>query len=169
MTTSTSTTVYAAIPPAVLDQLRVLDDAGRPPVTSIDDEGGSPLRCCLRRAVPGERVSLVAYAPLRRWASSAGADPGPYDEQGPVFIHAEACAGPTGTSAAYPMGLHGPHRVFRTYSVDGHILGGRLVQTDSDATAGEIIDSLLTDPDVALVHARAVEFGCFLFEARRAH
>src|SRR5690242_6925775 len=103
MTTSTTTTLtiatrYAAIPAAVLDQLRVLDDAGRPPVRSVDDEGGSPLRCCLRRAAPGERVALVSYAPLRRWAADAGADPGPYDEQGPVFIHSERCAGPTGTS-----------------------------------------------------------------------
>src|SRR4051812_27265541 len=112
MTTSTATTVYAAIAPAVLDQLRVLDDAGQPPVSSIDDEGGSPLRCCLRRATPGERVSLVSYAPLRRWAADAGADPGPYDEQGPVFIHADACTDPVGTSDAYPMGLHGPRRVF---------------------------------------------------------
>src|SRR6185503_10303206 len=102
MTTSINTIVYAAIPAAVLDQLRILDDAGRPPVSSVDDEGGSPLRCCLRRARPGERVSLVSYAPLRRWAANAGAEPGPYDEQGPVFIHAEACAGPTANSAAYP-------------------------------------------------------------------
>jgi hypothetical protein len=27
---------------------------------------------------------------------------------------------------------------------------------------------MFADPAVALVHARAVEFGCFTFEARRA-
>ena len=162
-------TTYLPVPAAVLDQLRVHDDAGRPPVISIDDEGGSPLRCCMRRATPGERVALVSYAPLRRWAARAGADPGPYDEQGPVFIHAEACAGPVGTSDAYPMGLHGSRRVFRAYSLEGHILGGRFVETDNEPAARAAMDELLTDPNVAFVHARAVEFGCFLFEARRAH
>jgi hypothetical protein len=166
-TTTTTTTVYAAIPAAVLEQLRILDDAGRATVPFTDDEGGAPLRCCLRRSVPGERLALVSYAPLRRWATNAGADPGPYDEQGPVFIHAESCAGPTATSAAYPMGLHGSRRVFRAYSAEGHILGGRFVETDSEFTAREAMEGLLADPDVAFVHARAVEFGCFLFEARR--
>src|SRR5262245_14211160 len=129
---TTTTTLYSAIPAGVLEQLRVLDDAGRPPAPAMDEEGGAPLRCCLRRSVPGERIALVSYAPLRRWASMNGAEPGPYDEQGPVFIHAEKCPGPTGTSAAYPMGLHGSRRVFRAYSADGHILGGRFVETDSE-------------------------------------
>jgi hypothetical protein len=164
----TTTTAYAAIPAAVLQQLRVLDDAGRPPVTSVDHEGGAPLRCCLRRAAPGERVSLVSYAPLRRWATAADADPGPYDEQGPIFIHAEPCAGPIGTSDAYPMGLHGSRRVFRAYSAEGHILGGRFVETDDESVARAAMDALLADPAVAFVNARAVEFGCFLFEARRS-
>ncbi|MGW3510169.1 DUF1203 domain-containing protein, partial [Streptomyces sp. NPDC000994] len=30
---------------------------------------GAPLRCCLRRSEPGERIALVSYAPLRRWAA----------------------------------------------------------------------------------------------------
>ena len=51
---------------ALLSQLRERDDAGHPPRLLIDQEGGSPLRCCLRRIRPGERVALVAYAPLGR-------------------------------------------------------------------------------------------------------
>ncbi|MFD0213621.1 DUF1203 domain-containing protein [Streptomyces hirsutus] len=150
------------IPGAVLKELRTLDDAGRPPVPRTDDEGGAPLRCCLRHSTPGETVALVSYAPLRRWAAQTGADPGAYDEQGPVFIHAEECTGPA-PGAGLPF-THA-HRTLRRYSADGRILGGRLVET-SDAFAPALTEAF-ADPEVALVHVRAVEHGCFLYEVRR--
>ena len=52
--------------------------------------------------------------------------------------------------------------VVRRYSADGHILGGELVGTlDEDA-----FQHAFDDPAVALVHVRAVEYGCFLYEVR---
>ncbi|MEV5983668.1 DUF1203 domain-containing protein [Streptomyces sp. NPDC052051] len=147
------------IEPTVLKELRATDDAGRPTVPFTDDEGGSPLRCCLRRSTPGERIALVSYAPLRRWAAETGADPGAYEEVGPVFVHADACAGPELTG--YPFA--DAHRTVRRYSRDGRILGGRLVGTGHEAAVTEAF----ADPDVALVHVRAVEYGCFLYEVRR--
>ncbi|CAM5468471.1 hypothetical protein SANTM175S_10443 [Streptomyces antimycoticus] len=58
-----------AIAPEVLKQLRITDDAGNPPRVVVDDEeGGSPMRCCLGRSRPYETIALVSYAPLRRWA-----------------------------------------------------------------------------------------------------
>ena len=38
----------------------------------------------------------------------------------------------------------------------------------STAAAEQALAELFEDPDVAFVHARAVEFGCFTFEVRRA-
>ncbi|MET8248457.1 DUF1203 domain-containing protein [Streptomyces sp. NPDC005202] len=162
--TTADTTTYTArpIPPAVLRQLRALDDAGRPMVPVTDGEGGAPLRCCLRRSEAGERIALVSYAPLRRWAAQTGADPGAYDEQGPVFIHAEECAGP-GDGSAHPF--TNAHRAVRRYSADGRILGGRLVERPEEFRAA--FHDAFDDPDVALVHVRAVEYGCFLYEVRR--
>ena len=156
-------TTYTAHPigPAVLKELRDGDDAGRPPAPLTDEEGGAPLRCCLRRSEPGERIALVSYAPLRRWAAQTGAEPGPYDEQGPVVIHADACAGPAGDELPFANA----HRTVRRYSAEGHILGGRLVST-ADAF-DEAFTAAFTDPEVALVHVRAVEYGCFLYEVRR--
>ncbi|MCN9239436.1 DUF1203 domain-containing protein [Streptomyces sp. RY43-2] len=156
-------TTYSPRPiePTVLKELRTTDDAGRPTAPFTDDEGGSPLRCCLRRSTPGERIALVSYAPLRRWAAETGADPGAYEEVGPVFVHADACAGPDTALADYPFA--NAHRTVRRYSRDGHILGGRLVDTGLEAAVTEAFD----DPDVALVHVRAVEYGCFLYEVRR--
>ncbi|WP_405859593.1 DUF1203 domain-containing protein [Streptomyces sp. NBC_01515] len=156
-------TTYTARPvdPTVLKELRSADDAGRGMVPALDEEGGAPLRCCLRRSEPGERIALVSYAPLRRWAAETGAEPGAYDEQGPVFIHADECAGPA-VGSGYPFA--DAHRVLRRYSAEGHILGGELVDTlDDDAIRGAF-----ADPSAVLVHVRAVEYGCFFYEVRRA-
>ncbi|MEV0053786.1 DUF1203 domain-containing protein [Saccharopolyspora shandongensis] len=153
------------IEPDVLDELRKLDDAGRELSVLIEDaKDGAPLRCCLRRAQPGERIALVSYAPLRRWARETGAEPGAYEEVGPVFIHAESCDGPA--SLEWPEELRGSRRVLRTYSKDGHILGGCLLDKNTELSE-RTADDLLMDPEVALVHVRAVEFGCFFFEVRR--
>lgn len=158
-----------AIDAAVLNQLRERDDAGREPRLLTDDEGGSPLRCCLRRSRPGESIALVSYAPLRRWARQTGADPGPYEELGPVFIHQAPCEGPA--RHAEPVPLMEAHRVLRAYSAAGAILGGTLFEPtgtpDAEAAAGAL-STMLADSQVAFVHVRAVEFGCFLFEVHRA-
>ncbi|MEU7969869.1 DUF1203 domain-containing protein [Streptomyces sp. NPDC049097] len=153
-------TTYTARPigPTTLKELRTADDAGRPMSPFVDEEGGAPLRCCLRRSTPGERIALVSYAPLRRWAAETGVDPGAYDEQGPVFLHADPCAGPD--LDGYPF--TGAHRTVRRYGRDGRILGGRLVEGD----VGTAIEEAFADPHVALVHVRAVEYGCFLYEVR---
>ncbi|TXS55643.1 DUF1203 domain-containing protein [Streptomyces sp. t39] len=157
-----------AVAPDVLARLRERDDAGRVPRPFTDAEGGAPLRCCLRHSRAGERLVLVSYAPLRGWAARTGAEPGPYDEVGPVFVHADPCAGPS-SGPGYPAGLHGARRVLRAYDAGGRILGGTLVELPKER-AGEV-DGLLrevfADPAVALVHVRAVEFGCFMVEIRR--
>lgn len=148
----------------VLAELRTVDDAGRGTEPFTDEVGGAPLRCCLRRVRAGERVALVSYAPLRRWAAESGAAPGAYDEVGPVFIHADACAGPD--DPGWPEEIRGSRRVLRTYSATGRILGGCLLD-GSTGLSERTASDLLMDPAVALVHVRAVEFGCFLFEVRR--
>ncbi|MFM9370183.1 DUF1203 domain-containing protein [Streptomyces sp. Da 82-17] len=164
------TTTYPPrpIPPAALAELRERDDAGRPCAPFTEPTGGDPLRCCLRPVERGERVALVSYAPLRRWAAETGADPGAYDEQGPVFIHAEECAGPAARDG-YPFTRPGALRALRRYDAEGRIVGGRLLEltTAPDADLDTSLKEAFTDPEVALVHVRAVEYGCFHFEVRR--
>ncbi|MFG3048793.1 DUF1203 domain-containing protein [Streptomyces sp. NPDC048202] len=163
MTTHATTRHIArAIADPVLAELRATDDAGHPMSARTDPEGGAPLRCCLRRSEAGERIALVSYAPLRRWAAETGAEPGAYDEQGPVFIHADPCGGPAPEGG---LAFTDAHRVLRRYSHDGHILGGRLVTPPEDFEAA--LTEAFTDPQVALVLVRAVEYGCFLYEVRR--
>lgn len=171
--TTTTKTAYTALPlsPAALAALRSVDDAGRAcrPFAVGEEAVGSPLRCCLRGARVGERVALVSYAPLRRWAAGSGAEPGAYDEQGPVFIHAEECGGPDPAHRAYPFDRPGALRTLRRYDAGGRIVGGRLFEIPEAATEGfdRAFAEAFADPAVALVHVRAVEYGCFHFEVRR--
>ena len=164
MSTQTATFIVRPIAPEVVSQLRLLDDAGRLPETVVDNEGGSPLRCCLRVSRPGERLLLATYAPLRRWAAEAGADPAAYDETGPVFLHAEPCGGTS--DSGWPSELRGSPRVLRAYGANGRLLDGRvLADTDDPEPA---IDDLFSDERVAFLHARALVFGCFTFAIERA-
>jgi hypothetical protein len=163
VTTMTKTFEVRAIQPVIVRDLLDCDDAGRRRHRVVDEVGGSPLRCCLRPIHPGEAVALVSYAPLRRWALETGIDPGPYDEVGPIFIHANGCAGYAGDG--YPDLLRGPRRMMRAYRADGTIAAGRLVEPDEQPE--EILAALFAGPDIAVVHARALEFGCFTFEIRR--
>src|SRR5690606_30510320 len=121
-----------------------------------------------RPITPGERIALVSYAPLRRWAAEKGALPGAYDEQGPVFIHADDCGGYT-PDEVYPFDRPGALRTVRRYDARGRIAGGRLLEIPVDATAAfdAALDDAFSDPDVVLVHVRALEYGCFQFEVRR--
>lgn len=163
-----STYTPRPIPADTLDQLRTVDDAGRTMRPFTAREGGSPLRCCLGAVREGERVALVAYAPLRRWAAGAGADPGAYDEVGPVFIHADPCAGPSLAEGRYPFARPGVRRVVRRYDAQGRILGGQLLvlSDDHQQTVDRALAEAFAEPATALAHLRAVEYGCFLFEVR---
>ncbi|AZM46084.1 DUF1203 domain-containing protein [Streptomyces sp. WAC 06738] len=172
-TTSEAPAAYrpAPIPPAVLARLREADDAGRPAREVTDGEGGAPLRCCLRRSRAGERIALVSYAPLRRWAAAAGVDPGAYDEQGPVFVHAGECAGPV-PGGGCPFAETAALRAFRRYDAGGRIVGGAALRLPEDPAAAEAatvraLAAAFAAPEVAFVHVRAVEYGCFLYEVPR--
>ena len=165
MPTITKTFAIRAIPADVVSALRELDDAGRKPEPFVDRDGGSPLRCCNHLSRPGERIVLASYSPLHRWATETGVDPGPYDETGPVFLHAEPCAGPA--HDGFPDDYRGLPRVLRPYDADGHILDGLVIE-DGDIHPERAIDAVFQDPTVAFIHARALLAGCFTFAIERA-
>jgi len=148
---------YQAIPAAELDAIRAAgrDEAGNPLEVRALEGGGSPLRCCLREARAGERVLLIAYTP----PGTAGA----YAERGPVFIHAERCAGYL-TPGQYPPGLAHRQQVVRAYDRHGRIADGVLVADGRHA--GRVIAELLARPEVELVHVRNVGYGCYNFAVR---
>jgi Protein of unknown function (DUF1203) len=166
MSTPTATPALrvGAIPAATLRRLREQghDDDGHRWEPRVDDEGGAPLRCCLRDSRPGESIALISYAPVR---ATIGAGAGPYDEIGPVFVHADDCDGPAETDR-YPAGWVARSQVLRAYHHDGTIAGGVRLRAgeDRDAAARE----LLADPAVAFLHSRNVVHGCYMLEIGRA-
>jgi Protein of unknown function (DUF1203) len=156
-TAGTGVLTYQAILAQQLDAIRAAgrDEAGNPLEVRVLEDGGAPLRCCLREARAGERVLLIAYTP----PGTAGA----YAERGPVFIHAERCEGYP-TPGRYPPGLAHRQQVVRAYDRQGRIADGVLVADGRRAQA--VIAELLARPEVELVHLRNVGYGCYNFAVR---
>lgn len=155
-TAGTGALTFEAIPAAGLAEIRAAgrDEAGNS-LTVQADNGGSPVRCCLRETRPGERVMLIAYTP----PGPAGA----YAERGPVFVHADPCEGYP-TPRRYPPGLRHRMQVVRAYDRQGRIADGMLAADGLQAEA--VIAEMLARPDVELVHLRNVGYGCYNFAVR---
>lgn len=132
------------------------DETGAAVSVRVDD-GGAPLRCCLRDSRAGDRIVLISVVP--------DGPQGAYVERGPVFVHAEACGGPAATDA-YPAEWRPRPQVFRAYGDDGAIVGGELVQPGADQDA--IARRLLAAPGVAFLQARNVVHGCYMATIERA-
>jgi hypothetical protein len=150
--------VFEPIPAGRLEEIRMAgaDEAGNRLTVTTDTEGGSPLRCCLRESMAGERVLLIAYAP----PGTRGA----YAERGPVFIHAERCGGYL-TTDRYPPALAHRQQVVRAYDRDGRIADGVLVRDGEHAMT--VIREMFARPDVRIAHLRNVGYGCYNFAVRR--
>jgi hypothetical protein len=155
-TAGTGALTFEAIPAAELAEIRAAgrDEAGNS-LTVQADNGGSPVRCCLRETRPGERVMLIAYTP----PGTAGA----YAERGPVFVHADPCEGYP-TPRRYPPGLRHRMQVVRAYDRQGRIADGVLAADGLQAEA--VIAEMLARPDAGLVHLRNVGYGCYNFAVR---
>jgi hypothetical protein len=153
----TSRLLYQAIPTDELDAIRTAgrDEAGNPLDTHVDQDGGEPLRCCLRESRPGDRLLLIAYSP----PGTAGA----YAERGPVLVHADRCGGYR-TPGEYPPELAHRQQVVRAYDGQGRIADGMLAGDGRQAQ--DVIRELLARPGVELVHLRNVGYGCYNFAVR---
>jgi hypothetical protein len=143
----------AAMPGDELERIRArgVDDFGNVLEPETVASGGTPLRCCLRDADPGERVVLIAYRPA--------AVAGPYAEVGPVFVHAEACGG-YADEDRYPEGFRSRNQLLRAYDARGRQVENVVV--DGPAAERAITD-LLGRPGVAYLHSRNVLAGCYMF------
>jgi hypothetical protein len=145
-----------AIPAAELERIRAEgnDEAGNENRPFTEQEGGSPLRCCLRKSQPGERIMLIAYTPP--------GPAGPYAERGPVFVHANACDGYT-ADRGYPLAMTRSAQIVRGYDHNGNMAEATVETNATDAERQ--LTKLAAQPHIRTVHIRNAAAGCFNFVA----
>ncbi len=152
---------FHALAAAQLDRVRRvgIDDFGHRLRIFINvSPDGTPLRCCLREAAVGESVALLSWRPLTEAPNTS------YAEVGPIFIHADSCAGYP-DNACYPEAFRARKQVLRSYAGDGDLLE---CFAAAGADADRAITELLTDTRAVVVHSRNPLAGCYMFAARRA-
>lgn len=137
-----------------------VDDGGNPIEPFVDDEGGWPLRCCLRSSAAGERIAIIAWSPFE-WT-------GAYRETGPVVVHADPCPAPVAELTQLPDAIATRPMVLRPYSHDHRIVYDLVTHLPVGGRLAGDVERLLDDPRVAEVHGRNWTGGCFAFSARRA-
>ena len=142
------------------DLARVLasgtDHGGNPIEPFVDDDGGWPLRCCLGASVPGDRIAIVAWAPMP-WN-------GPYAEVGPIVVHTDGCAGVV-DATRLPTELDGRRMVLRPYGHDRMIAYHRVRRVAAGDSLTAHVHELLAHEAVDFVHGRNVTGGCYAFTA----
>ena len=161
MTTTTQTqrtlTVHAIDPARLDDVRRSGEDTSGNAFTVIEATGeGEPLRCCLRHADAGEQIALISWAPFTEVS--------PWREVGPVYVHAEPCAGPT--EPGVPAALSRGPLLLRTYHADGSMNYDHNTLVGADDVE-PMLEDLLSQADVATVHVRTVLPQCFLYAVTR--
>lgn len=119
--------------------------------------GYGPCRLCLRTfAVGEERRILFTFDPFEESA----APPLP----GPVFIHESPCRR-FPEDAAFPGDLLAHALTLCAYGPERRLLAEERV---SDREVEPVIDRLLADPEVAYLHVRDTDAGCFDLRIERA-
>jgi Protein of unknown function (DUF1203) len=134
------------------------DANGQTPERQVSPGSGVPCRHCLRPVAAGEPFLVLSHRPLP--------SPQPYAEQGPIFLHAAACARHA-ESEAVPAMLASACYLLRGYGRDDRIVygSGQIVPTANIVTAAE---ALFADPGIAYIHVRSASNNCFQCRLQRA-
>ncbi len=129
-------------------------------ISIAGEKGFGPCRLCLKQFTAGERRILFSYSP--------NAVDNPYNETGPIFIHADECE-PYHESELFPPEVENGRikfpLVFRAYNNKGVMIGAVL---QNGETASAEIESLFENDKVAFAHVRNAQAGCFVAHIDRA-
>lgn len=127
------------------------DANGQTPERHVSDGNGVPCRHCLEQVKADEPYLILAHRPFP--------EPQPYAEQGPIFLHAEACPRHEGNGKIPPM-LRSSQYLIRGYSADNRIVygSGRIVPTDQIPQAAA---EMFIDARISYVHVRSASNNCY--------
>jgi len=138
------------------DTLR--DEFGNEPKLEQAQSRRSICRRCLRRFNPGERRLLFKYRPFQK--------EGVFAEAGPIYIHESDCRPETEILTGYPDEFRELPLLLRAYTRDDGQVDSKLIK---DGDAETIIDTFFTDPEVAYIHLRDGESGCYYARIERVN
>lgn len=124
----------------------------------VDDDGGWPLRCCLRDSLPGDVLAIVAWCPMP-WS-------GPFVEVGPIVIHYGGCE--AAVLDAVPGQFLARRQLLRPYTHDHEIAYDHLRIVEADGSLPDALHELLARDEIAEVVVRNVMAGCYSFRVTRA-
>ena len=143
------------LPTDVADAARRGVAAGAPDhaLVTADSPNAYPCRHCLRWAEPGEQMILFPFAAVDR---------GPYQERGPIFVHAEPCTR-YAESGSYPDAFANG-RVVRAYDSRKFMIDARVVNGERPE---QVIEELLANSDAAFLHVRSATRGCYTMGVER--
>lgn len=140
---------------------RGTDEGGNRVEPFTDDDGGWPLRCCLRDSCPGDRLAIMAFSPFP-WV-------GPYRETGPIVVHSEGCPGKV---AGYPSQFDQRDQIVRAFGDDAGRHHTQVYGLNRMVRAGDGLEAAvreaLGDDRVEFVHVHNVISQCYSFTATRA-
>jgi hypothetical protein len=134
---------------------RMLDLYGNTPELSQTLSDRSICRRCLRRFKPGEERLLFKYCPFRRESVFA--------ESGPIFVHKFNCE--FESLKNYPQEFRSLPLLLRAYDENDRQVIAELIK---GGDAERVIDKFFTTPDVAYIHLRDGEYGCYVARIERA-
>jgi Protein of unknown function (DUF1203) len=139
----------------------MIDQEGHRLVVSVARENSyGPCRSCLKQFVAGDRRILFSYSP-----NAVGH---PYNETGPIYIHADECE-PYRQQNVFPTEVENGRikfpLAFRVYNEDGVMIDAVLRNV---MDASRTIESIFENSKVAFLHVRNAQFGCFVAHVDRA-
>jgi Protein of unknown function (DUF1203) len=133
------------------------DQFGNEPKIEQAQSTRSICRRCLRRFNPGERRLLFKYRPFQR--------EGVFAEAGPIYIHEKDCQPVTEILTGYPKEFRELPLLLRAYTRDDGQVDSKLIK---DRDAETLIDKFFANPEVAYIHLRDGESGCYYARIERA-
>ena len=112
---------------------------------------------CAGSILASEGYCSIKYRPFQK--------EGVFAEAGPIYIHESDCRPETEILASYPDEFRELPLLLRAYTQGDGQVDSKLIK-DGDAEA--IIDTFFNDPQVAYLHLRDGESGCYYARIERA-
>jgi hypothetical protein len=145
-----------AVPSQVAAEARDKAANGAPDHKSsvVEVAQSAPCRHCLTWAKPGERVILFPFQSIPAAQ--------PYAESGPIFVHADPCAGYRSPNE-FPRDLRNG-RAVRAYNAQNEIVAAEVINGPPE----DAVARLLGGAGVEFLQVRSASHGCYTFKVERA-